>query len=250
MAQPREKPNPAQRYSAKATVSRRRRVPAARLTLPLGARRCRAKFLRHFPKGFQDETYLDFERDYKWKAHLRWEEGLGEAVFRRMLRADEHMAIAGHAIAIESRTNLLFSFEKMALRDAVRTPAGARAFSEGLYDLLYGSGDSCARFDAWCAVVAALPRRQTRVLTWPVVTVFGFLAQPKLHFFLKPNVTRRAFEAYGLPFHYQSRPHGKCYAELLKLACKVKRDLASLRPRDMIDIQSFLWVQGSDEYPG
>jgi len=28
----------------------------------------------------------------------------------------------------------------------------------------------------------------------------------------------------------------------------VSRDLRDLRPRDMIDIQSFLWVQGSDEY--
>ena len=33
----------------------------------------------------------------------------------------------------------------------------------------------------------------------------------------------------------------------LELAALVKRDLADLRPRDMIDIQSFLWVQGSDE---
>jgi len=28
----------------------------------------------------------------------------------------------------------------------------------------------------------------------------------------------------------------------------VRRDLRDLKPRDMIDIQSFLWVQGSDEY--
>jgi len=28
----------------------------------------------------------------------------------------------------------------------------------------------------------------------------------------------------------------------------VRRDLRDLRPRDMIDIQSFLWVQGSSEY--
>jgi hypothetical protein len=28
----------------------------------------------------------------------------------------------------------------------------------------------------------------------------------------------------------------------------VRRDLRDLRPRDMIDIQSFMWVQGSDEY--
>jgi hypothetical protein len=53
--------------------------------------------------------------------------------------------------------------------------------------------------------VAGLPRRQTRVLTCPLVTVFGFTA-------------------------------------------RVRRDLRDLRPRDMIDIQSFMWVQGSDEY--
>lgn len=137
----------------------------------------------------------------------------------------------------------------MALRDAVRSPHGAQVFAEGLYELLHGEGGLAARFAAWCTVVAALPRRQTRVLTWPVVTVFGFLAQPSVHFFLKPTVTRRAFEAYGVPFHYQSRPNGESYVELLNLARKVKRDLADLNPRDMIDIQSFLWVQGSDEYP-
>jgi hypothetical protein len=30
----------------------------------------------------------------------------------------------------------------------------------------------------------------------------------------------------------------------------VRRDVRDLRPRDMIDIQSFLWVQGADAYPG
>jgi len=46
-------------------------------------------------------------------------------------------------------------------------------------------------------VVAGLPRRQTRVLTWPIVTVFGFIAEPTAHIFLKPNVTKRAAEALG-----------------------------------------------------
>lgn len=30
---------------------------------------CRRKFLRVFPDGFYDETYLDWERDYKEEAH-------------------------------------------------------------------------------------------------------------------------------------------------------------------------------------
>jgi hypothetical protein len=47
-----------------------------------------------------------------------------------------------------------------------------------------------------------------------------------------------------------SRPDWKIYAGLLDFAVVVRRDLRDLRPRDMIDIQSFLWVQGSGEYLG
>jgi len=90
-------------------------------------------------------------------------------------------------VRIESRTNLLFSFEKMALRDAVKSPAGARSFSAGLYDLLHGTGSMQKRFERWVSSVEHLPRKQTRVLTWPLVTVFGFIAEPETHFFLKPN---------------------------------------------------------------
>ena len=231
--------------------ARRKRVrtPASAPTLSKGARRCRAKFREYFPDGFRDESYRNSERGYKWNAHTRWDEVLGKESFRALLKAGDYAAIAAHAVAIESRTNLLFSFEKMALRDAVKSPEGARGFADGLFEFLHGGGATKAAFDAWCNVIAGLPRRQTRVLTWPVATVFGFIAQPKSHFFLKPTVTRRAFEAYGLPFAYRSHPNGETYLEVLDCARRVKRDLAPLHPRDMIDIQSFLWVQGSDEYP-
>ena len=165
-----------------------------------------------------------------------------------MLSAKHYGEIAARAVRIESRTNLLFSFEKMALRDAVKPAAGARAFAEGLYELLYGRGSEERKFEEWCAAVAELPRKQTRVLTWPIVTVFGFLAAPERHIFLKPNVTRIAAREYGFDFHYESRPTWKTYANLLAFANRVRDDLRDLKPRDMIDLQSFIWVQGSDEY--
>lgn len=214
-----------------------------------GARRARAKFLHYFPKGFYDPEYQDLERNYKWQAHQRWQTMLGVAEYRKLLHAGKYGEIAARAVAIEARTNLLFSFEKMALRDAVKSPIGARAFARGLYDFLHGPSDLEMRFERWCAVVAGLPRRQTRVLTWPVVTVMGFIAQPETHFFLKPTVTRKAADQYGRPLPYQSRPSWATYSSLLAFARTVRRDLRDLRPRDMIDIQSFLWIQGSDEYP-
>jgi hypothetical protein len=185
------------------------------------------------------------------ETHERWEESLSHGEFRRLLRARKFSEVAARAVRVEqrSRHSMLFSFEKMALRDAVKSETGARAFSEGLYDFLHGSGSDERRFERWCETIAALPRKQTRVLTWPLVTVFGFIAQPEKHIFLKPNVTRIAARAYGFDLQYQSRPSWEVYTNYLEFAATVRRDLRDLRPRDMIDIQSFLWVQGSEEYP-
>ena len=55
-----------------------------RLTNPRtlsSAQRARRKFLRYFPKGFYDETYLEWEREYKCETHLRWEEALNRDEF-------------------------------------------------------------------------------------------------------------------------------------------------------------------------
>jgi len=223
-------------------------MPTAVAKKNAGPARCRRKFLRFFPEGFRDPTYIDWERGYKWEAHERWRELLGREVHRELIADGEYAEVARRAVTIESRTNLLFSFEKMALRDAVKTTAGAKAFAEGLFEFLHGKSGDRARFERWCEVVAALPRRQTRVLTWPLLTVFGFLALPNQHFFLKPMVTRAAAREYGYELHYRPRPNWDTYSSLLEFAGQVSRDLADLKPRDMIDIQSFLWVQGSDEY--
>lgn len=212
------------------------------------AGKCRRFFLSHFPRGFFDRKYLDWERGYKWAAHEQWTQTLDRQTFKRLLKSGDHAEIAARAVRLESATNLLFSFEKMALRDAVRPPEGARAFGEGLYDFIYGGGPLQRRFERFADTLAALPRRQTRVLTWPLQTVFGFIAALREHIFLKPMVTRRGAGAYGFDFHYESRPNWTTYASLLEFAEVLRRDLSDMKPRDMIDIQSFIWVLGSDEY--
>jgi hypothetical protein len=214
----------------------------------VAAERCRRKFLRFFPDGFEDETYLAWDRNYKWAAHDAWVRQIPKTTHAGLLLRREFALIARLAVTIESRTNLLFSFEKMALRDAVKTSAGARLFSEGLYDFLYGRGTLRNRFERWSETVGALPRKQTRVLTWPLVTVFGFIAKPEEHVFLKPMVTRSAAREYGFEFDYSSKPNWPTYESLLSFAGQVRTDNVDLRPRDMIDLQSFIWVQGSDEY--
>lgn len=206
------------------------------------------KFLKFFPKGFGDQKYYAWERDYKWNAHKKWNELLNRGEYLRLLKQHNYGEIAKRAVNIETKTNLLFSFEKMALRDAVKSPKGAKMFAQGLYEYIYGMGSLKERFEMFSAVLAKLPRRQTRVRTWPLQTVFGFIAKPKEFIFLKPRVTQTAAIRYGFDFLYRSQPNWKTYKSLVHFAKRIKRELSGLHPNDMIDLQSYIWVMGSEEY--
>ena len=223
-----------------------------RLAVPRGLDRkalaCRREFLSHFHGGFKDETYIAWERDYKVNAHEAWERELSKDKLAELIDNKDFDTIGQQAVRIESRTNLLFSFEKMALRDALKSPVGARTFALGINDFLHGNGTQADRFDRWVDAVSQLPRKQTRVLTWPVVTVFGMIGAPDEHIFLKPWTTKMAAEAYGFDFHYESRPNWMTYQSLLDFAERVRKDTRDMKPRDMIDLQSYIWVLGSDEY--
>ena len=92
----------------RAEASSTRVAPKAR-----AAKRCRRMFLETFPEGFRDPTYLDWERDYKWEAHQRWEDALDRRQFRALLRSGAFTEIAARAVRVEQRTrhSMLFSFE-------------------------------------------------------------------------------------------------------------------------------------------
>jgi hypothetical protein len=211
--------------------------------------RCIRKFQYYFPGGFSGKKYIAWEREYKWNAHRAWQEKLKKEEFTKLLKAKLYEEIARRAVALESKTNLLFSFEKMALRDAVKHKDAAKLFAEGLFDHIYGNKNMQERFENFRDVIAALPVKQTRVLTWPLLTVFGFIADPGQHIFLKPVVTKNAAAKYGFDLHYSSKPNWETYQSLLDFSKLIRKDTLKLHPKDMIDIQSFIWVTGSEEYP-
>lgn len=211
--------------------------------------KCVKKFLYYFPGGYQGKKYIAWERDYKWAAHMAWQEQLNRSIFNELIAEAKYGEIARRAVNIESKTNLLFSFEKMALRDAVKTSQSAKLFAEGLFHFFYGGGSLRQRFEHYRDTLSALPVKQTRVLTWPVLTVFGFIADPSTHIYLKPTVTKLAARKYKFDLQYSPRPSWEIYQSLLSFAAQIRKDTAKWKPRDMIDIQSFIWVMGSSEYP-
>lgn len=208
----------------------------------------RKRFLRIFPKGFNDRQYLEWEHEYKWGAHRLWVDSLNQKEYLSLLSRRDYQAIANRALQVESRCTFLFSFEKMALRDALHTTSGAKTFAEGLYNLLHGTGDLRPRFIEWIVSVSELPRKQSRVLSWPILTFFPYIAQPKQHMIMKPKAMLAAAEALHFDLEYSSKPSFKTYERLLLLGKLTREAISDLKPRNNHDVQTFLWVIGSAEY--
>ena len=215
-----------------------------------GLRTAKRRFREIFPGGFRDQSYLDWERDYKWAAHKAWEATLGRAEWERLLAEGAHAEIA-RRVAIfyaRSKLNMLALYEWMALREALEDGAGGRALATGLYELIHGDGDFGPRLERFTALLDGLPQRQTRLAKWPVATLFPFVALPKRHLILKPNLMKRAAERFHFDLAYQSRPNAATYAAMMSFVLWLRRELAPWKPRDLIDLQGFIWVTSSEEY--
>lgn len=193
----------------------------------------RARFARMFPSGFKGSFERE-ERDYKVAAAQFLAEVLPLEQAARATSDD--CAAAARAF---SKTNLLSAFEQARTRDVLKSKVGPS-------------------FIAACAAIAngdwkpALPEIQ-RIFqphgtpSWPAATYLPYLWRPDAHIFLKPEVTRDFAERVGHRFAqaYGSKLDGATYDALLDLANETKAQLSALEPRDMIDVQSFIWVVGA-----
>lgn len=199
-------------------------------------------FLRLFPGGFTDPKYLEEERGYKVAAHERWVETLGRGQAEALVQKGDWGELKTRMRRVESRLNLLFSIEKAALNDALREPEKARDFLASVVRFAQGpEAGTQSSFEALVDATAALPSEGSRVLTWPIVTLFPFCADPNQHVFVKPEVTRAAGTRMAFELHYQSKPNWKTYNAVRELARMLNRRLQSSGAADFIDAQTFIW---------
>ena len=191
----------------------------------------RNRFLHWFAGGFHSPNYLAQERDYKLRAKSKLDSSVP-------LETAATGSGFGEAVWTVFQTNLLSPFEKMRVRDALRS-AWADAFIRAAARFTLGEG-APALLDMQQALK---PHDSAK---WTVVTYLPFLWRPEQHMFLKPEATKDFAARVGHRFasDYESRLDLAVYESLLDLASRTATELADLRPRDRIDVQSFIWVVG------
>ncbi|MCO5184577.1 MAG: AAA family ATPase [Anaerolineae bacterium] len=78
--------------------------------------------------------------------------------------------------------------------------------------------------------------------TWAFPTFFLFFLHPSAEFFVKPTAAEWFLRFVGAGDVYQPVPSGQIYGLIRKNAHALKAALAEFKPRDMIDVQSLIWV--------
>jgi hypothetical protein len=194
------------------------------------------RFLERFPHGFYGDRFAAEEREYKVRAHQLAQDLLSQGALARLLSVNDDGEVCRRALRVANATNLIFPYEKMALKDGLASPAHQHAFATALFHLLYGHGDLQPRFERYADILAGIGAAK-----WTIATYFQFIVYPDEYVFLKPTVTQNAAEISGFAINYRSDLNWLTYASVLTFAQYLKKELAGLKPRDMIDVQSFMW---------
>jgi hypothetical protein len=148
---------------------------------------------------------------------------------------------SGHGEAVlraYRATNLLYPIEKTRMQGLLRGSDGDN-FIRAAARFALGEGKSALR------AMETLLRPHDNA-KWTVVSYLPYLWRPDSHIFLKPEVTKdfAARVSHPLASSYVSDLDYGVYEDLLDMAGVIRQSVIDLEPRDMIDIQSVIWVVG------
>lgn len=194
-------------------------------------------FKRYYP-DLDDLEFLKDERHYKVEASFAAQDMLSRTNMELLLKQGKAEELLKSIKTIfRSKTNLPSPQEKIVVANI--PAAKAEEFSQALHDFLYGQAswnERLARFaNAFEAITGTKP-------SWPHLTLFPFLVFPTKHIFLKPDAMQKAAKVLGYQWDYKSSPDSNTYHQFQQLAQHLKTALKGLGAKDMIDVQSFLWV--------
>ncbi len=199
-------------------------------------------------EGFTDPRFLEEETAPKRDGVETARELLGWAGLQGLLMRGEHDAFIEHLEKAGRIGNLLYrGTPRRGDTGILYDPRLDRAsFCQAVLDLLYGTDATPARLEHYAAYITAhdLPNR------WTFPTYYLFICHPERELFIQPSTMRWALQFFGRSALWRRTPNPRTYSTLVRIAATLKEDLAHLGPRDMIDIQSAIWIASQEADTG
>lgn len=192
-------------------------------------------FEERYPGGFYGDKQAKEERDYKVDACEKFSNLLGQAVYYDLLAAKDYDKLLDSISKAVNLTNFIQgSFEKPVLLDAIKS--NKQKLIEALYQFLWGENNFKDRFDLFVSVLEDM-----KINKWTYATYFLFLSNPDENMFVKPEMLKKSIDISKYPISYDPKPTYDLYIEILEFCAWLKSKISILKPRDMIDVHSFMW---------
>ena len=199
-------------------------------------------FCRTYPRRFEDEKLIDMELDYKRSASTLYSRTLGGGKAEKLVQSGKLSTLAEHLDDISHATNIPSRFEIMAMHDGFKDLNAVANLTSAL--LAFVKAPTATTFEELIDRFSRLPVPEggSRVLTWPNVTIFPFLADPTQFMVMKPGASKLIARRMDFELLYSSTPSWHCYEALLSLSKALLEHLKPLGAKDYVDVQSFMWV--------
>jgi hypothetical protein len=195
-------------------------------------------------EGFKSSLYLEEERNYKAQLRDRWQAITDPAALESALASADPASLANDIGDVLTGNNLL----PWRYADAVKKFSEqdeARLFLAAVRDLITSDPPDVDGFND-----ALMPRYRTALnetgvkpASHCIPSLILWLADPNRQFFVRPEMYNRAAKAL-----LGSTPEGQgnvmssaYYRVAVDFARTIHGRLGELGPRDMIDVQGFLW---------
>jgi hypothetical protein len=188
--------------------------------------------------SFANPTYVELEPHYKRLLAADVRGRLSRDVMDAWIGGGQFDAAKAEIKRCLGRTyagqqnNLLNQFDQRAIHDAPAEP-----LTRALHELLYGEAFFLTRWGAWVRTLT--PQKSD---CWPAATYFPMLVWPEQHIFIKAAPLGKLLRALNSPIRWDTAPSAGKYAELQRLARALLAALQPLGARDMIDVQSWIWI--------
>jgi hypothetical protein len=197
-------------------------------------------FLETFTGGLRGPVIEEHERKYKVDQHEKWKSLLNQEDFRSLLDGESWEELLKRIKACYT-INLISTFEAIKFADALKGMEAQQKIAKSLYELLYGEGPVQKRFTDYSETLAVYECDK-----WPLVTLPLYLRFPDEYMFVKPTVTQEAAANRGFDIQYSSKVNWGTYQQILMFSTDLRQRLEAygnqaLMPRDMIDVQNFMW---------
>ncbi len=191
-------------------------------------------------ESFLDPRLVKSELGYKREASSLAQQQLSKQELNALLGAEQYDEFLRQFERVGHATNLLWTRVPRSGDLGILYVDGLpkAEVCRALLDLLHGEGESPERLESFIEVV----QRAGLTVKWTFPTYFLFLTHPQADLFVKPKVMKWFLEQLEGEEAQLGAVSGASYRRVLALANALRGKLELYGAKDMIDVQSFIWM--------